>query len=328
MLADMEQADPLYRPTNFWQTGLAEIVRTLRRRGVEDFRAQPSSHRFFVPMYRSLSAPVRAAAGAVKAVGRPALAERMMGLERARWEYAVVQQLDPGGEPDLRNVSESTWGEPTEQVEFDGRRYSKSMLNYLRGLVAVKRHVPDLKIRTVMEIGGGYGTLGEILAPQGITYVDVDIPPVGFVATRYLQEVLGADAVADYAETRDWDSVDVGTLAEHRRSAVLCPWQLPKVVGEIDLFVNFISFQEMEPPVVANYVEQVKRLGAKVVLLRNSTTGKQVVDEGRLGVREAITRDTYLDLFSGYDLTFSDSALFGNDDPGRLASEVMVFVRR
>lgn len=329
MLNDMESADSLYRPTDFWQTGLADIVKDLRGRGLENFRSHPSAHRFYVPRYRSQSKAVRAVAYAAKAAGKERVADRVLGLDRARWEHAVVQALDPGGEPNLRNVSESTWGSPSEQVVFEGRRYSKSMLNYLRGLVAVKRQVPDLKINTVLEIGGGYGTVGEILAPQGVTYVDVDIPPLAFVAARYLQAVLGSDVVADYAESREWDSIDLSSLREQNRSAVLCAWQLPKVVGTVDLFINYISFQEMEPDVVANYADHVKRLGARVVLLRNSTVGKPVgTAEAGVGVREPITHDSYLHMFSGYDLAFADSQLFGNDDDGRQTSQVTVLVRR
>lgn len=329
MLGDMESADPLYRPTNFWQTGLADIVKDLRGRGIEEFRSHASARRFYVPRYRSQSKAVRAVAYAAKAAGKQQVADRVLGLDRARWEHAIVQVLDPGGAPNLRDVSESTWGKPTEQLVFDGRRYSKSMLNYLRGLVAVKRQAPDLTIRTVLEIGGGYGTLGEILVPQGVTYVDVDIPPLAFVAARYLQAVLGDGVVADYAESREWDSIDLASLRDQGRSAVACAWQLPKIVGSVDLFVNYISFQEMEPDVVANYASHVMRLGAKVVLLRNSTVGKPVgTAEAGVGVREPITRDRYLTMFDGYDLAFADSQLFGNEDDGRQSSQVMVLVRR
>ncbi|NIB31764.1 putative sugar O-methyltransferase [Pseudonocardia sp. MCCB 268] len=45
---------------------------------------------------------------------------------------------------------------------FDGRLFSRSSFNYLRGLVLLKRAVPDLDVSTVLEIGGGFGTLGEI----------------------------------------------------------------------------------------------------------------------------------------------------------------------
>ena len=34
----------------------------------------------------------------------------------------------------------------------------------------------------------------------------------------------------------------------------LCPWHIEKLRGKICLFVNFISFQEMEPEIVNNYL--------------------------------------------------------------------------
>ncbi len=100
---------------------------------------------------------------------------------------------------------------------------------------------------------------------------------------------------------------------------MLCSWQLPRVVGTVDLFVNFISFQEMEPAVVANYAEQVSRLGARYLLLRNSPVGKP-------GVRERTLRNTYLEVFSDYELVEANSSLYGQSYEGQ--SEVMVFVRR
>ena len=116
---------------------------------------------------------------------------------------------DPRRPPDLAGVSESEFGAPLEQFVFDGQRVSRSMLNYMRMLTLLKRRVDTGPIGRVLEIGGGYGSLGEILlrASDGdYFYVDVDIPPVGFVATRYLQEVFGKHAVASYETTREMDN--------------------------------------------------------------------------------------------------------------------------
>ena len=53
-------------------------------------------------------------------------------------------------------------------------------------------------------------------------------------------------------------------------------WQIEKLKGKIDLFVNFISFQEMEPEVVKNYLLKVINLKPKYILLRNLREGKQI----------------------------------------------------
>jgi putative sugar O-methyltransferase len=327
MLAEMERAPELYRPTNFWQTGLRGIVTDLRSRGVEDFRSHPSARKMYVPTYTGDSRLLRLAGGTLRRLGLLGLASRVLNHQQASFDHAVATGLDPDYGLKLRGASESTVGRPVEQFTFDGLRYSRSFLNYLRGLVYFKRVVPDAEVSCVLEIGGGYGTLGEILlqGDESLTYVDVDIPPVGFVAGWYLQQVLGRARVAAWDETRTWKAIDLGTLD---RSAVLCPWQLPDVTGQVDLFVNFISFQEMEHDVVENYFRHVDRLGARWVLLRNSVAGKPVGGPGELAVRKPVKRGDYLDIFAGYELVGSDHRLFGHSQEGGLTSEVMVLARR
>ncbi|MBW0105712.1 putative sugar O-methyltransferase [Pseudonocardia sp. KRD291] len=323
MLSDLDGAPDLYKPTNFWQTGLEQVVKDLREHGFSDFRRHPSATFFYAPRYGPVAKPAVALsrlAGLAGANGK-LVKDRLDQVPVARGHHGVVRALDlPDAAPRIAGMSESTVGSPTEQLTFDGRRHSRSSLNYLRGLVMLKRAVPDLAIETVLEIGGGYGTLGEILVPQnpGLRYIDVDIPPVAAVATYYLQQVLGADEVLDYGATRDAEKIEIDQITQ--RAAVLCSWQLPKLVGSVDLFANFISFQEMEPDVVANYARLVSGLGARYLLLRNSPVGKP-------NVRKPMLRERYLEAFPDYELVASDCGLYGQDSEGTL-SEVMVFVRR
>lgn len=323
MLSDLDGAPELYKPTNFWQTGLEQVVADLREHGFTEFRRHPSATFFYAPRYGPVARPAVAIsrlAGLAGANGK-LLKDRLDQVPVARGHHACVRALDlPDAAPRIADMSEATVGAPTEQLSFDGRRHSRSSLNYLRGLVMLKRAVPDLKIDTVLEIGGGYGTLGEILVPQnpGLRYIDVDIPPVAAVATYYLQQVLGAGDVLDYGATRDLEKIEIDQITQ--RAAVLCSWQLPKLVGSVDLFANFISFQEMEPDVVANYARLVSGLGARYLLLRNSPVGKP-------NVREPMLREPYLQAFPDYELVASDCGLYGQDSEGTL-SEVMVFARK
>ena len=59
-------------------------------------------------------------------------------------------------------------------------------------------------------------------------------------------------------------------------------WKIEDLRGSIDLFVNFISFQEMEPHIVSNYILHVQRLSPKWVLLRNLREGKQLASGKKL----------------------------------------------
>lgn len=63
----------------------------------------------------------------------------------------------------LQHVRESEIGKPAQQHIFNGKKCSRSMLNYLRGLTYLKKLVDICEIKRVLEICGGYGTLGEIL---------------------------------------------------------------------------------------------------------------------------------------------------------------------
>lgn len=115
-------------------------------------------------------------------------------------------------------------------------------------------------------------------ADARIVYVDVDIPPVAAVATFYLEKVFGVGSVLTYEISREMDIIDIEQISSNYMCAVLCPWQLPRVRGEVDLFVNFISFQEMEPDIVATYIQLVQPLTRSFVLIRNSRQGKPVAE--------------------------------------------------
>ncbi|MBN9796090.1 putative sugar O-methyltransferase [Pseudonocardia sp. UM4_GMWB1] len=323
MLADLDSAPELYRPTDFWRTGLEKVVADLRERGFAEFRRHPSATFFYAPQYAPVSRPAAALSRAFGLAGGPGtlLRERIDQVPVARAHHATVTALDPvDRSPSLAGFSESAAGAPAEQLVFDGRRFSRSSLNYLRGLVMLKRAVPDLDVSTVLEIGGGFGTLGEILLSgnPGLRYIDVDIPPVAAVATHYLREALGPEKVLDYAATREREKIVIDELEQP--ATVLCSWQLPRLTGTVDLFANFISFQEMEPDVVANYASLVTDLGARWLLLRNSPTGKR-------GVREPMLRHRYLEMFDRFELVDSDAGLYGQDSEGTV-SEVMVLARR
>jgi putative sugar O-methyltransferase len=112
------------------------------------------------------------------------------------------------------------------------------------GLVFTKKTVDTSKLRTALEIGGGFGSFGEILlgARPDAFYVDVDIPPVATIATGYLEQVLGEDRVLGYERARDLERIDLAEIAAVHRAVVLCPWQPPQVEGGGDRRHTMWSF--------------------------------------------------------------------------------------
>jgi len=338
MQADMAGQPALYRPTEFWRGASARIAAELRSTGFNEFRRLETARNFFVPSYgppgnmlteaevAQIEAMVLQAAprGSKK---HSTLIEMLSGRAWALADYRVFLAGDrPEIAPDLSGVSESAGGNPPDTFEVDGRRFSRSMLNYLHGLVFIKQVLGATDIRTVLEIGGGFGTLGEILHKTGgnYAYIDVDIPPTSAVASHYLGQIPGLDLV-NYEETRGAAPIPVPAPG---RQMVICPWQLPRLTGAVDLVWNYISFQEMEPEVVRFYLDQGRRLGARYVLLRNLREGKQRRSAASpLGVEQPILGDDYDAFLPGYRLAATNVFPFGYRTIDGFHSELRLYVR-
>ncbi|MBF0468695.1 MAG: putative sugar O-methyltransferase [Desulfamplus sp.] len=309
MLADIESAPPIYQPSNFWSIFIRSLTDEIKEHGISSFRSQKHALGLYVPTYPDTET----------------------GKMEALCDYKVFLAGDDDKFPWLDCVSESRIGSPVQQFLFDDKYYSRSMLNYLRGLAFLKKHVDTSGLKNVLEIGGGFGTLGEIFLKSDFNrffYVNIDIPPLSYISTRYLEEVFGKDNIAGYEITRDLKLINIDEFAQRYKAIVLCPWQLPYVAGEFDLFVNFFSFQEMEPDIVENYASHINRLVKKNILLRNQKDGKQVAKQpGDIGVLNPVSRKDYIRFFNRFKVIAIDSKVFGNRKDG-FESEVMILQNR
>ncbi len=340
MLTDMADADDLYRPTNFWQCGLSTIVNDLRTQGFSAFRTHSSATSFYVPIYadnslRTLIRPLSLLLRPLRLLKRArrleAILERLVdGRAHAELQYKIFRASLPSTHIPWADASEDLVGSG-ERFVLEGRHYSRSFLNYLLGLAFLQKNVGASNVRTVVEIGGGYGTLGEIFLKSysDAFYIDIDIPPVAAIATYYLREVFGEDSVLTYERSRDLRQIGIDEIRKHYRCAVLCPWQLPSLTGEADLFVNYISFQEMEPWVVENYVRLVQPSIRSYVLLRNSKQGKrQAKKAGQAGVISPVKTDDLEKMFHQFSLVGRDSFIYGERSlDGTFESEVLCLKR-
>jgi putative sugar O-methyltransferase len=342
LLRDMDAADRLYRPTQFWRDATKEMANELRGTNLNRFRSLPGPLSFFVPTYSFPSygidsnrfAPVHQALASLQlSDARYAIhLERLLSGEAlAESDYRVLLASDVPVAPFLDRFSESNVGEPIEQFEFDGRNFGRASLNYLLGLAFLKRHCDLSGIRTVLEIGGGFGSLGEILLADPRNnhfYIDIDIPPTLHCARHYLAAIHGDKAILNYAATREHSTLDIAAMQSNYRAATLASWQIPKLRGHVDLFVNFISFQEMEPDVVRNYLSEVDRLGTRLVLLRNIREGKAKATTSSVGVIEPIFGDMYDDFLGNYRLIAANTVPFGHRTVDSFHSELRLYERR
>ena len=335
MLKGIETADSAFKPTNFWSSGLPSIMKDIDELGVQVFRDHPSAAFFYVPVYASKTLRrygrfILPIADKLPARKKAKFMRRLTRSDRALADYRLMLATSVQCGLPIEDVSESDVG-GGERFEFDGRSFSRSMLNYMRALNLYRRHADSTKVTSILEIGGGYGTLGEILlkAVPGGFYVNVDIPPVAAVSTYYLQQVFGAENVLTYTDAEQLAEIDLDALKSRYCAIVLCPWQLPKVKGKIDMFANFMSFQEMEPDVVRNYIKLVQPLVKDHVLLRNSAVGKKVAAKrGDIGVMEQVKSNFIQQQFDAFDSVASDAFVFGEEnETGTYRSEVCLLKR-
>lgn len=342
MNEDMKDQHELYQPSEFWREASKSIVNEILDSDISQFRALPKPLGFFVPTYGcpGNSFNTNQVTNLIKNFEMSpnssqksilGLKNFLSGYNAALSDYRVFLAADdPEVKPELHNFSESNYGNPIEHWTFNDKKYSRSALNYLLGLSFFKKYSKNmLPPQTVLEIGGGFGTLGEILCTSGdkkLKYIDVDIPPMSFVAEKYLTHALGSKNVSTYKTHHKDSEIVIESLSQ---ATVLASWQIEKLVGHVDLFVNFISFQEMEPEIVQNYLDHVSRLQCTWILLRNMREGKQQKNEKNLvGVKKPITSNDYLDMLPEYELISRNIVPFGYQTVDGFHSELFLLKRK
>lgn len=340
MINDMDRAASLYSPTEFWSMCVTAVVDEINQKGLSEFRAHKSSNSFFVSLYSrpfyhrhkdSIDHLVKLLDNLPYRKAGTDIYNLLTGHTNALADYRVFKAGNSNIPPILSKLSESRVGHPSEQFVFEDCRYSLSFLNYLKGLVFLKKNITLNPIYRTLEIGGGYGTLGEILlkSEPNSLYIDVDLPPVAAVATYYLREIFGETSVLGYDQTREWEHIDIDNLPTSYRAVVLCPWQLPKLRGKIDFFTNFISFQEMEPDVVQNYINLVQSHKPEYILLRNLREGKnKKTSPEEIGVREPVLLDDMISWFDQYKEVARDTMSFGELKIDNFHSEITALIRK
>ena len=311
-LDELAGCDPDFRPTSFWGPGLSQLLTDMSDRGLDSFKSWRTAGFWFYPAYgagftnATINVTFDAAQKANPKVNRPFLATALSGGGEARRDFDAVRLFwDQSNWPaDLEGLGESQIGKPPQYFRLTGSdtvAWTRPYLNYLLCLAALSQHVTE-PATSFVEIGGGFGVLGEIVLsrnPQA-RYVNLDIPPLLTVSSYYLTELFGRDQVMIY-DDRFADSGPV----EVPGSACLPNWRIEDLVGDYDVFVNSFSFQEMEPHVVQRYVDAVARLGVKHVVSLNSRLGKPKQSaESKIGVIDPVTSQRIVEMFGahGYEV--------------------------
>lgn len=305
-LDELAKASEMFRPTNFWGPGLEQLLGDMRSMGLDRFKRWPMGHIWFNPIYGNGWSDARVEAVHKWAVAQahpqaqlPYMKRTLNGSQEARRDFdsAVTGWNQDRWPFDVVTVGESSVGSPPQAfsvVDGESARFGRAYANYMTCMAALSRHV-DAPPTSFLEIGGGFGVLGEILMSRNpqTRYVDLDIPPLLTVASYYLRELFG-DRVTVYD-----DAIPASGPITVPQSGVLPNYRIDDLEGEFEVFVNSFSFQEMEPDVVDNYIGKVCEKGLQYAVSFNSRAGKPKAEKsGDWGALDPVKSSDIVDMFS------------------------------
>lgn len=276
-LRDMERQSDLWKPTNYWKGQCRRMQQQLSVAGLAGFRTnwqlmrgidlgpkQAGMNRrapWRSPLTGWLARRLPPTSRYEREIEDVIAAADAANMAHIDVEIALLYQLlrqSTCAATILSKVEDSGIGNPNLYA-FDGRRYSSNLLHHVALLALMFRlSGTTTGCRRVVEIGGGYGALPEILVKLQADALDyfvaIDIPPLVYVTTQYLKAVFPG-RVVDYREVRSAGAISPADI--RGKILVIPPWTVPALRLEYDLFWNSASFQEMEDEVVDNYLEHI-----------------------------------------------------------------------
>lgn len=181
-------------------------------------------------------------------------------LTRLLWAY--VQEVDSNRL--LDRLREPIEGNPP-RVYHRKRLITQDLANsFLEYLSVMNAGVETGDIRTIMELGSGYGRTAYVylsLHPE-CRYVLVDIPPALYICERYLSKLFGDRKIFSFRAFERYE--DIKEEYENADIVFMMPHQLEHLPDKsIDLFINISSLHEMRMDQICYYFEVMARLTRK-----------------------------------------------------------------
>jgi len=223
-------------------------------------------------------------------------------------EMAYNNCLIQGELANIKSISEietSTFGNPSDLFEIQGKKYSMQFLNFYIRLCFAQKHLRLTGTETIVELGSGSGFQVEVLKkvfPE-ITIICFDLPYSLYLCEQYLIKSLDENSIVKSAVTTNWTDLD-----GIRKGCVhmLGNWKFPLLQNfGFDVFWNAASFGEMEPDIVKNYLGYI--LGScNFVYLLQARKGKESTHTS--GVVNPIMFDDYNSILKNYLLVQESDA--------------------
>lgn len=312
MMRDMDGADVLYRPTNYWEYYEGFFLPELRRHGLKDFRRRRNSilssfGATDLPLSGELKYegkhPVKGTGLMIKAL---LLLMKKMNLGFrltespelvTRYFYAHVKAKFEKNGVDMSRCPTTDYGNPEDLIQINDTIWSLAHLQICSMFIDAFQDIGFKTDMVFCEIGPGLGRNAEVLGKlyENATLLLFDIPPQLYVANQYLSSVFG-ERVIGYDQAVRIDAAHSNARSVKGKIIILPSWKIPAWADtEIEIFWNSASFQEMEPNVVRNYLSLVSAMGPRFIYLNELPGGNYWGEwqQGSGGIRQPIREEDY-----------------------------------
>jgi len=302
LMKDSVDASADWRPKARWHGYAMRIANEIERAGLENFRTNFRLLKGFTtggnplpdePRNPLKKAIWRAVAG-LPVVARILSEERHLVAAEHQGRMAseigraqlVLSELERSGLT-FQPPEGLANGGAEDAFEWNGHLLTPVWVEHLMRAVELYQKIPTESVDTIFEVGSGLAqtTLAHVaLNPKLKWIVNVDIPPVLYIASQYLRSIPGVEVV-DYTSTRDLDRIVPAAAQDGRtRIYMLPPWQTSRLDAEADLFLNAASFQEMDRESCAAYAMEANRITKKwAVLICGGRTENETPDPNVVG---------------------------------------------
>lgn len=322
MMTDLETADPLYSPTNYWKYYEKFFMPDLEKYGLNNFRRR---RRSILSSFGASDLRIRGRFGFRRRPDERPQFSRITSignlilefLERFRFQvfpdvigdpdeithyfHRYVKNKFEAKGLDLARCPASRWGNPEDLVWIEGAPWTLRHLQYCSMLVDALKTLPMGGRDVLCELGAGMGRNIETTAHlfDKMTFLVFDIPPQLYVAGQYLKKVF-RERVVSYREAIALDPSGWKKVPEEIQGKIIIlpSWKMPAWSAvTIQVFWNSASFQEMEPNVVLNYLEIVKRMKPQWIYINALPGGNYwgTWQPGKGGTREPVREDYYFE---------------------------------
>ncbi len=308
---EYKNAPELFQAGRYWKAYEDKIISEIRKADIEQLRSgkypifgtfgfseQVYNYRTNMPFFKKLMMQtVRKLF-----ITNRAILPYSLKLSDIR-EMAYNQCILQGQIANTTSISEietSTFGNPEDLFEINGKKYTMQFLNYYLRFCFVQKNLQLRGDETIIELGSGSGLQVEILKKiyPNLTILCFDLPAPLFLCEQYLTKALGEDIVVKSNQTRDL--TDLNRTIQKGKVYMFGNWYFPLLESfKFDLFWNAASFGEMEPEIVKNYLHYIKDNCQSIYLLQ-ARKGKE--SSGISGVVTPIKFNDYVSMLPKFEV--------------------------